>query len=75
MRNVIKSSIVFLVLLLGVQTLNAETKRALLVGISDYGNTMEDPNKWANISGANDIELLTPLFKEQGFSVTSLVDG
>ena len=75
MRNVIKSSIVYFVLLLGVQTLNAETKRALLVGISDYGNTMEDPNKWANISGANDIELLTPLFKEQGFSVTSLVDG
>ena len=36
---------------------------------------MEDPNKWANISGANDIVLLTPLFKEQGFSVISLVDG
>ena len=74
MRNVIKSSIVYFVLLLGVQTLNAETKRALLVGISDYGNTIEDPNKWANISGANDIELLKPLFKEQGFEVTSLVD-
>lgn len=75
MSNLIKSSIVIFVLLLGVQMLNAVTKRALLVGVSDYGNTMEDPNKWANISGANDIELLTPLFKEQGFSVTSLVDG
>lgn len=62
-------------LLIGGQELHAETKRALLIGISNYGNTMEDPNKWANISGANDIELLTPLFKEQGFSVTSLVDG
>lgn len=62
-------------ILIGGQELHAETRRALLIGISDYGNEKEDPNKWANISGANDIELLTPLFKEQGFSVTSLVDG
>ncbi len=55
--------------------MNAETKRALLVGVSDYGNAMEDPNKWTNISGANDIALLTPLFTGQGYSVTSLVDG
>ena len=54
---------------------NAETKRALLVGISDYGNAMEDPNKWANISGANDVQLLSPLFSEHGYTVTSLVDS
>ena len=54
---------------------SAETKHALLIGISDYGNTTEDPNKWANISGENDIRLLTPAFKAQGFSVTSLVDS
>ena len=76
MKNIVKISIIAIsALLIGGQTMNAETKRALLIGISDYGNEMEDPNKWANISGANDIELLTPLFKEQGFSVTSLVDG
>lgn len=75
MRNLIKKSVVMIALLLGVQSMNAETKRALLVGISDYGNAMEDPNKWANISGANDIILLSPLFTEQGYSVTSLVDG
>lgn len=55
--------------------MNAETKRALLVGISDYDNAMEDPNKWANISGANDVLLLSPLFSEQGYTVTSLVDS
>lgn len=61
---------------LSTSTAEAQTtKRALLVGISDYGNANENPYKWANISGANDMELLTPLFKEQGFSVTSLVDG
>ena len=75
MRNIIKSSIVIFVLLIGAQMLNAATKRALLVGVSDYGNTMEDPNKWANISGANDIVLLSPLFTEHGYSVTSLVDS
>ena len=53
---------------------NAETKRALLVGISDYGNAREDPNKWANMSGANDIKLLSPLFKRQGFQVSTLID-
>lgn len=57
------------------QSVHAEIKRALLVGISDYGNAMEDPNKWANISGANDVLLLSPLFSEQGYTVTSLVDS
>ncbi len=60
---------------IGGQTAKAETKRALLVGISDYGNVMEDPNKWANISGANDVLLLSPLFSEHGYTVTSLVDS
>ena len=75
MRNVIKSSIAIFALLLGVQAMYAETKRALLVGVSDYGNAMEDPNKWANISGANDVRLLTPLFTERGFTVASIVDS
>lgn len=60
--------------IIGCQSINA-TKRALLIGISDYGNAKEDPNKWANISGANDIVLLTPLFKNQGYTVTSLKDS
>lgn len=76
MRNIIKSFIITVLTLMIVgQTVEARTKRALLIGISDYGNTNEDPNKWANISGANDVMLLTPLFYEQGFDVTSLVDA
>ena len=61
--------------LFGWQPLSAATKRALLVGISDYGNAKEDPNKWSNISGANDVMLLSPLFCEHGYTVTSLVDS
>lgn len=53
----------------------SQTKRALLIGISDYGNAMEDPNKWSNISGANDIMLLAPLFTDQGYDVTSIKDA
>lgn len=70
MRNLIKTFIIaVLVCVIGGQTAQAETKRALLIGISDYGN------KWTNISGANDVALLSPLFNEQGFKVTSLVDA
>ena len=76
MRDLIKTSIIAIVaFLIGGQTMNAETKRALLVGISDYGNAMEDPNMWANISGANDVLLLSPLFSEHVYTVTSLVDS
>lgn len=76
MKNIVKISIIVIsALLIEVQTMNAETKRALLVGISDYGNAMEDPNRWANISGANDVLLLSPLFSEHGYTVTSLVDS
>lgn len=52
----------------------AQTKRALIVGISNYGNVNEDPDKWSNISGANDVVLLSPLFEKQGFKVATLVD-
>ena len=75
MRYEFKTIILILVLLFGAQMLNAGTKRALLVGVSDYGNATEEPNKWANISGANDIVLLSPLFTEHGYTVTSLVDS
>ncbi len=76
MRNLTKLlvSVCFGIIFCG-QSVHAEIKRALLVGISDYGNTMEDPNKWANISGANDVLLLSPLFSEHGYTVTSLVDS
>lgn len=59
----------------GSQTVFAQQKLALLIGISDYGNTSEDPDKWSNISGANDVKLLKPLFSQQGFKTTTLTDG
>lgn len=61
-------------LFVSTNIVEAQQKRALLIGISDYGNAREDPDKWSNISGANDVKLLTPLFVKQGFNVSSLVN-
>lgn len=68
--------LIFVVMLfVSTNIVEAQQKRALLIGISDYGNERENPDQWSNISGANDVELLTPLFEEQGFTVSSLVDA
>lgn len=66
-----------IVAMMGYFSVNAEaqTKRALIVGISDYGNAKEEPNKLSNINGANDVALLSPLFKQQGYKVTTLSDA
>ena len=51
-------------------TCKAQTKRALLMGISNY--PQNDDNSWNNIHGENDISLLAPTLKEQGFKITKL---
>lgn len=68
--------VVLIASMMGLTALNveAQTKRALIIGISDYGNAKEDPNRWSNISGANDVVLLSPLFEQQGYEVTTLSD-
>ena len=76
MKSLIETFIVMMSLvLIGNLTIHAQTKRALIVGISDYGNANEEPNKWSNISGANDVLLLEPLFEKQGYKVMTLTDS
>ena len=49
----------------------AITKRALLVGISDYGASINaSSNQWSNIHGANDVELVSKTLKKQHFKTT-----
>lgn len=69
--------VIVITMMMGLSAFEAksQTKRALLIGISDYGNEREDPNKWSNISGANDVALLLPLFKQQEYKIVSLVDS
>lgn len=51
----------------------AQTKRAFLVGISDYPK--EDEFSWINIHGANDVVIISKTLKKQSFKVISLINN
>lgn len=75
MRNYLLTITLLLIFGLSPLSCMAQNKRALLVGVSDYGNPQEDPDRWMNISGANDVALLKPMFVKQGFRVQTLVNA
>ena len=52
---------------------DAQRKRAFLVGISHYDTALTG-YQWNNINGVEDVNLLCPLLKKQGFQTTSLLD-
>lgn len=52
---------------------NAQRKRALLVGISHYDTALTG-YQWNNINGVEDVNLLSPILKNQGFTTTVLLD-
>ena len=66
----IRRIIVCLILLALCPSSYSQTKRALLVGISNYGQS--GANSWNDIHGANDVELLIPTLKKQGFKTKSI---
>ena len=49
-----------------------QTKRAFLIGISEYPHKSEE--RWGIIHGANDIDILTGTLKKQGFKITKLTN-
>ena len=51
----------------------AQRKRAFMVGISHYDTALTG-YQWNNINGVEDINLLSPILKKQGFIVTTLLD-
>lgn len=52
-----------------------QTKRAFLVGISEYTNlTQPSDDVWSNIHGANDVELLSQTLKKQEFIIKKLIN-
>lgn len=59
-----------IILLICSSTITAQTKRAFLVGISDYAQ--DEDNAWRVIHGNNDINLLLPTLYKQGFHLTTL---
>ena len=52
----------------------AQTKRALVVGISEYPLYDVQDAGWSKIHGANDVTLIAPILKKQGFVVTTLAN-
>ena len=52
---------------------NAQRKRAFLVGISHYDTALTG-YQWNNINGVEDVKLLCPVLKKQGFVATTLLD-
>lgn len=59
-----------LIMLILFVSASAQTKKALVVGISDYKQSGE--KTWGVIHGANDAELLMSVLKKQGFKITKI---
>ena len=51
----------------------AQQKRAFMVGISHYDTALTG-YQWNNINGVEDIKLLEPILKKQGFYLSTLFD-
>ena len=74
-RNKIRNTlrlITCLIMTFMIQSVKAQTKHALVIGISEYEKTND--NGWAAIHGANDAELMISVLKRQGFKSTKIID-
>ena len=54
----------------------SQSKRAFMVGISNYSSNQQfaDDKGWNDIHGENDVKLLAPTLKKQGFTIQKLCD-
>jgi len=67
--------IVFLILVSVIMG-RAATKRALLIGISDYPAYSESVDAtWSPIHGANDVQIIGKTLKAQGFKISTLTNS
>ena len=69
---IVRQFFICLTILLTCLPVYSQTKRALLVGISDY--PQKESDAWTNIHGANDVFLLSPTLKEQGYTTKVLTN-
>lgn len=61
------------VAMLFFSVVNAQRKRAFLVGISHYDTALTG-YQWNNINGVEDVNLLSSVLKNQGFTAMTLLD-
>ena len=64
---------IIIVIVMLVIPLSAQRKRAFRVGISHYDTALTG-YQWNNINGEEDVNLLSPILKKQGFYLTTLLD-
>ncbi|MBQ7422479.1 MAG: caspase family protein [Prevotella sp.] len=70
-----KCRLAFLMIgLLCITSMNAQRKRAFMVGISHYDQALTG-YQWNNIHGVEDVRLIVPLLTKQGFEITTCLDG
>ena len=70
-RNIILTFVLFLCAI----SAHCQTKRAFLVGISEYTNlTQPSDDVWSNIHGVNDVDLLSKTLKKQDFYIKRITD-
>lgn len=62
------------VVIMSTISVDAQARRALLVGISAYKSPLNGYT-WDNIHGANDVALVSSALKRQGFLCTELTDA
>ncbi len=71
-RSITLRLFVCLIMTFMVQSMTAQTKRALVIGISEYEKSND--NAWGAIHGANDADLIISVLKNQGFKSTKIID-
>lgn len=69
-NSILRFSILMVSLIVALTS--SAAKRALLVGISEYPAVAATDASWSAIHGANDVKLISPTLKGQGFAVTEL---
>ena len=57
-----------------IQSVWAGTKRALIIGLSQYPKYRQAQLDWQNIHGANDAVLISNTLRKQGFRIHLLTD-
>ena len=62
-----------LVVILMSSVIMAQRKRALLIGISHYDTALTG-YQWNDINGVEDVNLINPILKKQGFTTSLLLD-
>lgn len=73
--SLIMMTVVFVTLVFFMSlSLVAQQKHALLVGISDYPQYKNTNATWGKIHGTNDVHIISPLLKKQGFKVNELTE-